>query len=290
MYSVCHRRVLPRSVAASSSRLWPVATTSNPWSRATRLNTYRLESPHTEQVDRDPAPTGGGDVEPVRVLEVHEDRGPPRALRRTPRTTSRTARSTRRSPAPGTCPTARYPRSSRTSHSASESLPPDTATSTRSSRPEHVEVVDGPLRPAPARTGGSTACRTPRCAGGARSPPFPDTAGTSFGPRARLRDDRPDLHVVPVLHRSFRVSRLAIPDHQDGVRVDLTARPGPRGRDGGRGARRSGRGCADGPSWVGQGYRTTHEAPPGTGRGLGIRSEGGATESRPGAAEPRGSR
>ena len=37
--SVCHRRVLPSSVAASSSRLWPVATTSNPPSTAARLNT-----------------------------------------------------------------------------------------------------------------------------------------------------------------------------------------------------------------------------------------------------------
>src|SRR6266498_2421591 len=38
----------------SSSRLWPVATTSKPRSRATRLKVYRFDSPHTEQVDRDP--------------------------------------------------------------------------------------------------------------------------------------------------------------------------------------------------------------------------------------------
>src|SRR6266511_3452813 len=54
MYSVCHRSVFPSRVAASSSRLWPVATTSNPWSSATRLNTYRFDNPHTAQVDRDP--------------------------------------------------------------------------------------------------------------------------------------------------------------------------------------------------------------------------------------------
>jgi hypothetical protein len=52
--SVCQRSVLPRSVAASSSRLWPVATTSNPPSTAARLNTYRFDMPHTAQVDRDP--------------------------------------------------------------------------------------------------------------------------------------------------------------------------------------------------------------------------------------------
>ena len=54
MYSACHRSVLPRSVAAWSSRLWPVATTSKPWSRATRLNTYRFDRPHTEHVEREP--------------------------------------------------------------------------------------------------------------------------------------------------------------------------------------------------------------------------------------------
>ena len=37
--SVSQRRMLPSSVAASSSRLWPVATTSNPPSTAARLNT-----------------------------------------------------------------------------------------------------------------------------------------------------------------------------------------------------------------------------------------------------------
>ena len=54
MYSVCQRSVLPRSVAASSSRLWPVAITSNPPSSAARLNTYRFDNPQTAHVDRDP--------------------------------------------------------------------------------------------------------------------------------------------------------------------------------------------------------------------------------------------
>ena len=52
------------------------------------------------------------------------------------------------------------------SHSASESLPPDTATSTRSSRREHVEVLDGLAHLLAAVARGSAPRRSWRCGGG----------------------------------------------------------------------------------------------------------------------------
>ena len=46
--SICQFIREPKRVAASSSRLWPVASTSYPKSRAMRFISWRLTSPHTE--------------------------------------------------------------------------------------------------------------------------------------------------------------------------------------------------------------------------------------------------
>ena len=46
------RIVLPNSTAASSSRLWPVTTTSYPPSSAARSNSRRFDSPQAEHGTR----------------------------------------------------------------------------------------------------------------------------------------------------------------------------------------------------------------------------------------------